>query len=93
MRRPRAEMLDLIVIDGQTRGIVARNLVTGNLDVHLADAVILARGGYGNVYYLSTNAKESNVRELAATQARSTVRQSLLYTDSSHPHSGLRRSP
>ncbi len=53
-------MLDLIVIDGQARGIVARNLITGKLSVHLADAVILATGGYGNVYYLSTNAKGSN---------------------------------
>ncbi len=58
---PRTEMLDLIVIDGQARGIVARNLVTGDLSVHIADAVILASGGYGNVYYLSTNAKGSNV--------------------------------
>jgi succinate dehydrogenase / fumarate reductase flavoprotein subunit len=57
---PRAEMLDLIVVDGQARGIVARNLITGKLSVHLADAVILATGGYGNVYYLSTNAKGSN---------------------------------
>jgi succinate dehydrogenase / fumarate reductase flavoprotein subunit len=57
---PRTEMLDLIVIDGQARGIVARNLVTGKLSVHMADAVILATGGYGNVYYLSTNAKGSN---------------------------------
>ncbi|HEY2466421.1 MAG TPA: fumarate reductase/succinate dehydrogenase flavoprotein subunit [Terracidiphilus sp.] len=57
---PRAEMLDLIVIDGQARGIVARNLITGKLSVHMADAVILATGGYGNVYYLSTNAKGSN---------------------------------
>jgi succinate dehydrogenase / fumarate reductase, flavoprotein subunit len=58
---PRAEMLDLIVIDGKARGIVARNLVTGELSVHIADAVILGTGGYGNVYYLSTNAKGSNV--------------------------------
>ena len=58
---PRTEMLDLIVIDGQARGIVARNLVTGDLSVHIADAVILASGVYGNVYYLSTNAKGSNV--------------------------------
>src|ERR1700744_3175192 len=58
---PRTEMLDLIVIDGQARGIVARNLTTGKLSVHIADAVILASGGYGNVYYLSTNAKGSNV--------------------------------
>ncbi len=57
---PRTEMLDLIVIDGQARGIVARNLVTGKLSVHIGDAVILATGGYGNVYYLSTNAKGSN---------------------------------
>ena len=58
---PRTEMLDLIVIDGRARGIVTRNLVTGELDVHLADAVILGTGGYGNVFYLSTNAKGSNV--------------------------------
>jgi succinate dehydrogenase / fumarate reductase flavoprotein subunit len=58
---PRTEMLDLIVIDGKARGIVTRNLVTGEIDTHIADAVILASGGYGNVYYLSTNAKGSNV--------------------------------
>ncbi|HEV2645325.1 MAG TPA: fumarate reductase/succinate dehydrogenase flavoprotein subunit [Acidobacteriaceae bacterium] len=57
---PRTEMLDLIVVDGKARGIVARNLITGKLTVHIADAVILASGGYGNVYYLSTNAKGSN---------------------------------
>ncbi len=58
---PRTEMLDLIVVDGQARGIVTRNLITGELDVHFGDAVVLASGGYGNVYYLSTNAKGSNV--------------------------------
>src|SRR6202522_782974 len=58
---PRTEMLDLIVVDGQARGIVARNLITGEFSVHIADAVILASGGYSNVYYLSTNAKGSNV--------------------------------
>lgn len=58
---PRTEMLDLIVVDGRARGIVTRNLVTGDLDVHLADAVILGTGGYGNVFYLSTNAKGSNI--------------------------------
>jgi succinate dehydrogenase / fumarate reductase flavoprotein subunit len=57
---PRTEMLDLIVVDGKARGIVTRNLVTGKLESHLADAVILATGGYGNVFYLSTNAKGSN---------------------------------
>jgi succinate dehydrogenase / fumarate reductase flavoprotein subunit len=57
---PRTEMLDLVVIDGQARGIVTRNLVTGRIDSHVADAVVLGTGGYGNVYYLSTNAKGSN---------------------------------
>src|SRR6201987_896332 len=58
---PRTEMLDLIVIDGKARGIVTRHLVTGEVQTHIADAVILGTGGYGNVYYLSTNAKGSNV--------------------------------
>jgi succinate dehydrogenase / fumarate reductase flavoprotein subunit len=56
----RTEMLDLIVIDGRARGIVARDLVTGTVSSYLADAVVLASGGYGNVFYLSTNAKGSN---------------------------------
>ncbi len=58
---PRTEMLDVIVIDGKARGIVIRHLVTGEIMTHFADAVILGTGGYGNVYYLSTNAKGSNV--------------------------------
>ena len=53
-------MLDLVLIDGRARGIVARNLITGELEAHPADAVVLATGGYCNVYYLSTNAKNSN---------------------------------
>ena len=57
---PRTEMLDLIVIDGKARGIVTRNLITGKVESHLADAVILGTGGYGNAFYLSTNAKGSN---------------------------------
>src|SRR6476646_1503516 len=56
----RTEMLDLIVVDGRARGIVARELVTGELRPHFADAVVLATGGYGNVFYLSTNAMGSN---------------------------------
>ncbi|GAA3062419.1 hypothetical protein GCM10020000_52140 [Streptomyces olivoverticillatus] len=56
----RTEMLDLIVVDGRARGIVARDLVTGRIDTYFADAVVLATGGYGNVFYLSTNAKNSN---------------------------------
>jgi succinate dehydrogenase / fumarate reductase flavoprotein subunit len=57
----RHEMLDLVVVNGRACGIVVRDLVTGNISAHAADAVVLATGGYGNVYYLSTNAKECNV--------------------------------
>jgi len=57
---PRTEMLDLVVVDGHARGIVTRNLITGNVESHLGDAVVLGTGGYGNVYYLSTNAKGCN---------------------------------
>ena len=57
----RTEMLDVVVIDGKARGIVTRDLVTGKIESHAADAVILATGGYGNVFYLSTNAKGCNV--------------------------------
>src|SRR5213595_3482155 len=56
----RREMLDLVVVDGRARGIVTRNLVTGAVEPHVGDAVVLATGGYGNVFYLSTNAKASN---------------------------------
>jgi succinate dehydrogenase / fumarate reductase flavoprotein subunit len=56
----RREMLDVVVIDGRARGIIARNMVTGELEPYAGDAVILATGGYGNVFYLSTNAKASN---------------------------------
>ncbi len=57
----RHEMLELVVADGRARGIIARDLVTGEIETHLADAVVLASGGYGNVFYLSTNAMGSNV--------------------------------
>lgn len=57
----RREMQDLVLIDGQARGIVVRNLLNGELESHVADAVILATGGYANVFYLSTNAMSSNV--------------------------------
>ncbi|MCC6589332.1 MAG: fumarate reductase/succinate dehydrogenase flavoprotein subunit [Bryobacterales bacterium] len=56
----RTEMLDLIVVNGQARGIVTRNLIDGRIEVHFGDAVCLGTGGYGNVFYLSTNAKNSN---------------------------------
>ena len=57
----RHEMLELVVVDGRARGIIARDLVSGEITTHLADAVVLASGGYGNVFYLSTNAKGCNV--------------------------------
>src|SRR5712672_634654 len=58
---PRTEMLDLVVIDGHAKGIVTRNLIDGEIASHAADAVVLATGGYGNVFFLSTNAKGCNV--------------------------------
>ena len=57
----RHEMLDVVKVDGKARGIIARNLVTGEIERHSAHAVVLASGGYGNVFYLSTNAMGSNV--------------------------------
>ncbi len=57
---PREEMLDLVLVDGRARGIITRNLITGAIERHEGDAVLLCTGGYGNVYYLSTNAKNSN---------------------------------
>ena len=57
---PRREMLDLVLVDGQARGIIARDLVTGKLEAYTSNAVILATGGYGNTFYLSTMAKASN---------------------------------
>jgi succinate dehydrogenase / fumarate reductase, flavoprotein subunit len=58
---PRTEMLDVVVVDGHCKGIVVRDLVTGEIRSHAGDAVVLATGGYGNVFYLSTNAKGCNV--------------------------------
>ena len=58
---PRTEMLELVVLDGHAKGIVARNLVSGEISSHAGDAVVLATGGYGNVFFLSTNAKGCNV--------------------------------
>jgi len=56
----RHEMLELVVVDGKARGIIARDMITGEIETHLADVVVLATGGYGNVFYLSTNAMGSN---------------------------------
>ncbi len=57
----RTEMLELVIVDGHAKGVVVRDLVTGKIESHAGDAVVLATGGYGNVFYLSTNAKGSNV--------------------------------
>ncbi len=58
---PRREMMDIVLVDGRARGITVRNIITGEIENHVADVVILATGGYGNVYFLSTNAMASNV--------------------------------
>ena len=58
--KTRYEMLDLVIIDGRARGVIVRNLVTGELERYSAHAVVVATGGYGNVYFLSTNAMASN---------------------------------
>jgi len=70
---PRTEMLDLVVVDGQARGIVTRSLIDGKLEAHIGDAVILATGGYGNVFYLSTNAKGSNATAIWRAYKRGAV--------------------
>jgi len=58
---PQTEMLDVVIVDGQAKGIITRNLIDGTIERHAADAVVLATGGYGNVFYLSTNARGCNV--------------------------------
>ena len=60
----RTEMLDLVIVDGKARGIVTRDLVTGKLERYFGHAVVLSTGGYGNVFFLSTNAMGSNARQL-----------------------------
>jgi succinate dehydrogenase / fumarate reductase flavoprotein subunit len=66
----RTEMLDVIVINGRARGIIVRDLMTGKLSTHMADVVVLATGGYGNVFYLSTNAKGSNTTAIWRSHKR-----------------------
>jgi succinate dehydrogenase / fumarate reductase flavoprotein subunit len=77
---PRTEMLDLVLIDGKARGIVTRNLVTGKIESHAADAVCLATGGYGNVFYLSTNAKGSNTTAIWRAHKRGALFGNPCYT-------------
>ncbi len=80
MMYPRTEMLDLVVIDGRARGIVTRNLVTGAVESHAADAVVLATGGYGNVFYLSTNARGSNATAIWRAHKRGAAFANPCYT-------------
>ncbi len=77
---PRHEMLDLIVVDGQARGIVARDMLTGKFEIYMADAVILATGGYGNVFYLSTNAKGCNTTAIWRAYKRGALFANPCYT-------------
>src|SRR4029434_889216 len=76
----RREMLDLVLVDGRARGIVCRNLVTGEIERHAADAVILATGGYGTAYYLSTNAVNSNVTAVWRAHKRGALMANPCYT-------------
>ncbi|HEY3052620.1 MAG TPA: fumarate reductase/succinate dehydrogenase flavoprotein subunit [Thermoanaerobaculia bacterium] len=77
---PRYEMLDLVVVDGQARGIVARNLVNGRIESYAGDAVVLATGGYANVFYLSTNAKASNATAIWRAYRRGAAFANACYT-------------
>ncbi|MGO1057290.1 fumarate reductase/succinate dehydrogenase flavoprotein subunit [Crossiella sp. CA198] len=77
---PRTEMLDLIVADGRARGIVVRDLVSGEVSTHFADAVVLATGGYGNAFYLSTNAKGCNTTAIWRAHRRGALFANPCYT-------------
>jgi succinate dehydrogenase / fumarate reductase flavoprotein subunit len=77
---PRTEMLDLVLVDGHAKGIVVRNLVTGEISSHAADAVVLATGGYGNVFYLSTNAKGCNVTAIQRAHKKGALMANPCYT-------------
>ena len=91
---PRTEMLDLVVVDGEAKGIVVRNLVTGEISSHAADAVVLATGGYGNVFYPFHQCDRLQChRHLPRLQEGRVLRQSLLHADPSDLHPGQRRSP
>ena len=76
----RNEMQDLVVVEGRARGIVTRDLVTGEMQSHIADAVVLATGGYGNVFYLSTNAKGSNATAIWRAHRRGAYMANPCYT-------------
>src|SRR6516164_9512552 len=76
----RHEMLELVLVNGHAKGIIARNLVTGEIERHAADAVVLGTGGYGNVFFLSTNAKGSNVTSIWRAHKRGALFANPCYT-------------
>jgi succinate dehydrogenase / fumarate reductase flavoprotein subunit len=76
----RYEMLDLVVVDGHAKGIITRNLITGKIEAHAADAVVLGTGGYVNVFYLSTNAKASNATAIWRAHKRGAAFANACYT-------------
>lgn len=75
-----SEMLDLVLVDGQARGIIVRNLITGHISRHAADAVVLSTGGYSNLYYLSTNARGSNATAIWRAYKKGAVFANPCYT-------------
>jgi succinate dehydrogenase / fumarate reductase flavoprotein subunit len=77
---PRTELLDLVIVDGRARGIVVRNLITGEVRTHMGDAVVLGTGGYGNVFYLSTNAMGSNATAIWRAHKRGALFGNPCYT-------------
>jgi succinate dehydrogenase / fumarate reductase flavoprotein subunit len=76
----RHEMLELVVVDGRARGVIVRDMVTGEIETHLADAVVLASGGYGNVFYLSTNAMGCNATAVWRAHRRGALFANPCYT-------------
>jgi succinate dehydrogenase / fumarate reductase flavoprotein subunit len=91
---PRTEMLDVVTVDGHAKGIVTRDLVTGKIESHAGDAVLLCTGGYGNVFYLSTNAMGCNVTATWRAHKQGRVLcESLLHADPPDLHPGERRLP
>ena len=90
----RHEMLELVVVDGRARGIIVRDLVTGEIETYFADVVVLASGGYGNVYYLSTNAMGCNVTASWRAHRKGALDgQPLLHADPPDLHPGGRGAP
>src|SRR5581483_6425111 len=77
---PRHEMLELVVVGGEAKGIITRNMVTGAIEAHAADAVVLGTGGYSNVFYLSTNAKASNATAIWRAYKRGALFANPCYT-------------